>query len=128
VASAELFTLFGPRMMPSRGASCAATTIAMMRYRMLSSPLQKPGHFEAKSRLCTWLHRITVNCCLKRIRISSSRKETRSKSCFPHSIDRAITNTVPLRTTVRQSKSGTMKRATSSAGRSTGFPKTIEVF
>jgi RNA polymerase sigma-70 factor (ECF subfamily) len=88
VASAELFTLFGPRMM--------AVARRFMRsdddcddavQDAFISAFRSLAHFEAKSRLCTWLHRITVNCCLMRIRISSSRKETSIEELLP-SFDR----------------------------------------
>ncbi|MGN6368884.1 MAG: sigma-70 family RNA polymerase sigma factor [Phycisphaerae bacterium] len=39
--------------------------------------------FEASSRLSTWLHRITVNACLMKLRSSAARKETSIDELLP---------------------------------------------
>ncbi len=41
------------------------------------------GRFEGDARLSTWLHRITVNSCLMKLRIDSSRKETSIEELLP---------------------------------------------
>ena len=79
-ACAKLVTLFAPQMMA-----------VARRYMRCDDALQDSFisafkaivSFEADSRLSTWLHRITVNSCLMKIRIDSSRNETSIEGLLP---------------------------------------------
>jgi RNA polymerase sigma-70 factor, ECF subfamily len=45
--------------------------------------LRKAGQFEGGSRLSTWLHRVTVNACLMRLRSAGRRHEVHVDELYP---------------------------------------------
>jgi RNA polymerase sigma-70 factor (ECF subfamily) len=45
--------------------------------------LRKAGQFEGGSRLSTWLHRVTVNACLMRLRSAGRRHEVNVDELYP---------------------------------------------
>jgi RNA polymerase sigma-70 factor (ECF subfamily) len=49
----------------------------------LVSVLRKAGQFEGGSRLSTWLHRVTVNACLMRLRSAGRRHEVNVEDLYP---------------------------------------------
>ena len=77
VACAKLVSLFGPQMMTvaRRFMRCDDDCNDALQDAFISA-FNALARFEADSRLSTWLHRITVNSCLMKLRIDSSRKET----------------------------------------------------
>lgn len=77
VACAKLVALFGPQMMSvARRYMCCDDDCDDALQDAFICAFNAFGRFEEKSRLCTWLHRITVNSCLMKLRIDSSRRET----------------------------------------------------
>ena len=87
-ACAKLVALFGPQM--------KAVTRRFMRcdddcndalQDAFTSAFKALERFEATSRLSTWLHRITVNSCLMKLRKSSMYRETSIEEMLP-SMDR----------------------------------------
>lgn len=49
----------------------------------LLSVFRKAGQFEGGSRLSTWLHRVTVNACLMRLRAEGRRHEVNVDDLYP---------------------------------------------
>jgi RNA polymerase sigma-70 factor (ECF subfamily) len=84
VACAKLVALFGPQMMTvaRRFMRCDDDCDDAVQEAFISA-FNALARFEADSRLSTWLHRITVNCCLMKLRIDSSRKETSIEELLP---------------------------------------------
>jgi RNA polymerase sigma-70 factor, ECF subfamily len=76
-ACAKLVALFTPRMMAvaRRFLHCDDDCHDALQDAYVSAFRAISG-FEGGARLSTWLHRITVNCCLMRLRSSTSRNET----------------------------------------------------
>ena len=77
VACAKLVTLFGPQMMTiaRRFMRCEDDCNDALQDAFISA-FKALDRFEANSRLSTWLHSITVNSCLMKLRIDSSRRES----------------------------------------------------
>ena len=84
VACAKLVTLFGPHMMTvaRRFMRCDADCNDALQDAFISA-FNALARFEGDARLSTWLHRITVNSCLMKLRIDSSRKETSIEKLLP---------------------------------------------
>jgi len=84
VACARLVRLFGPQMMTvaRRFMRCDDDCNDALQDAFISA-FKALANFEADSRLSTWLHRITVNSCLMKLRIDSSRKETSIEELLP---------------------------------------------
>jgi RNA polymerase sigma-70 factor, ECF subfamily len=85
VAFAKLVAVFGPRMftIARRFMRCDDDCNDAVQDAFISVFKAIDG-FEANSRLAAWLHRITVNCCLMKLRVASFREET--------SIDEMLSN------------------------------------
>ena len=83
-ACTQLVTLFGPQMMAvaRRFMRCDDDCNDAVQDAFISA-FKAIGRFEGDSRLSTWLHRITVNSCLMKLRIDSSRKETSIEDLLP---------------------------------------------
>jgi RNA polymerase sigma-70 factor, ECF subfamily len=75
-ACAKVVALFGPRMLAvaRRFMRCEDDCNDAVQDAFIRAFKSFP-RFEAGSRLSTWLHRITVNSCLMKLRADSSRKE-----------------------------------------------------
>ena len=73
VACARLVTLFGPQMMAvaRRFMDCDDDCNDALQEAFISA-FRALDRFAAHSRLATWLHRITVNSCLMKLRNGSS--------------------------------------------------------
>ncbi len=84
VACAKLVALFGPQMktVARRFMRCDDDCNDAVQDAFISA-FNGLARFEADSRLSTWLHRITVNSCLMKLRIDSSRKETSIEELLP---------------------------------------------
>jgi len=84
VACAKLVALFGPQMMTvaRRFMRCDDDCNDAVQDAFISA-FNALGSFEGDARLSTWLHRITVNSCLMKLRIASSRKETSIEELLP---------------------------------------------
>ena len=76
-ACTKLFTLFGPRMMSiaRRFLRCEDDCNDAVQDAFISA-FKALDQFDGDARLSTWLHRITVNACLMKLRLASSRRET----------------------------------------------------
>lgn len=85
VAFAELFVVFSPQMMAlaRRFMRCDDDCNDAVQDAFISV-FRAIADFEANSRLAAWLRRITVNSCLMKLRIGSSRREI--------SIDEVLSN------------------------------------
>jgi len=83
-ACAKLVTLFAPQMMAvaRRYMRCDDDCDDALQDSFISA-FKAIVSFEADSRLSTWLHRITVNSCLMKLRIDSSRNETSIEGLLP---------------------------------------------
>ncbi len=83
-ACAKLVTHFGPQMMTvaRRFMRCDDDCNDAVQDAFISA-FNALAHFEGDARLSTWLHRITVNSCLMKLRIASSRKETSIEEMLP---------------------------------------------
>jgi RNA polymerase sigma-70 factor (ECF subfamily) len=76
-ACTKLVALFTPRMMAvARRFLCCDDDCNDALQDAYISAFRALSGFEGGARLSTWLHRITVNCCLMRLRTGSSRNET----------------------------------------------------
>jgi RNA polymerase sigma-70 factor, ECF subfamily len=76
VGFAELVVIFGPQMMAvARRFMRSDEDCNDALQDAFISAFKAIAGFEANSRLATWLHRITVNSCLMKIRAASSRRE-----------------------------------------------------
>ncbi len=76
-ACTKLVALFTPRLMAvaRRFLCCDDDCLDALQDAYISAFRALSG-FEGGARLSTWLHRITVNCCLMRLRTGSHRNET----------------------------------------------------
>jgi len=85
VACNRLVTLFGPQMMAvaRRFMRCDDDCNDALQDAFISA-FKALDRFEADSRLSTWLHRITVNSCLMKLRRDSMRRETSIEEMLPH--------------------------------------------
>jgi len=83
-ACARLVKLFGPQMMivARRFMQCDDDCNDAIQDAFISA-FNALARFEGNSRLSTWLHRITVNSCLTKLRFNSSRKETSIDELLP---------------------------------------------
>jgi len=83
-ACTQMVALFGPQMMAvaRRFMRCDDDCNDAVQDAFISA-FKAIGRFEGDSRLSTWLHRITVNSCLMKLRIDSSRKETSIEDLLP---------------------------------------------
>jgi RNA polymerase sigma-70 factor (ECF subfamily) len=88
-ACTRLVTLFGPQMMTvaRRFMRCDDDCNDAVQDAFISA-FGALARFEGDARLSTWLHRITVNSCLMKLRIASSRKETSIEELLPTFSDR----------------------------------------
>lgn len=68
---------------------------------------RKIGQFDSRAQFSTWIHRITVNCAMDRIR-KSKRRETRAPMLGEESLGSAIS---PEPQPDRQARSGEIRRA-----------------
>jgi RNA polymerase sigma-70 factor (ECF subfamily) len=77
VACTKLVTLFGPQMMTvaRRFMRCEDDCNDALQDAFISA-FKALDRFQADSRLSTWLHTITVNSCLMKLRTDSSRRES----------------------------------------------------
>ncbi len=84
VACNRLVTLFGPQMMAvaRRFMRCDDDCNDALQDAFISV-FKALDRFEANSRLSTWLHRITVNSCLMKLRSKSMRRETSIEEMLP---------------------------------------------
>jgi len=84
LACAKLVALFGPQMMTlaRRFMRCDDDCNDALQDAFINA-FNGLARFEADSRLSTWLHRVTVNSCLIKLRIDSSRKETSIGDLLP---------------------------------------------
>jgi RNA polymerase sigma-70 factor (ECF subfamily) len=84
VACNRLVTLFGPQMMAvaRRFMRCDDDCNDVLQDAFISA-FKALDRFEATSRLSTWLHRITVNSCLMKLRRGSLRRETSIEELLP---------------------------------------------
>jgi len=83
-ACANIVECYGPRMMAvaRRFMQCDADCNDTLQDAFISA-FKSLSRFEANSRLSTWLHRITVNACLMRLRSAGTRKETSIEELLP---------------------------------------------
>lgn len=83
-ACTRLVTLHGPQMMTvaRRYMRCDDDCNDAVQDAFISA-FNALGRFEGDARLSTWLHRITVNSCLMKLRIASSCKETSIEELLP---------------------------------------------
>jgi RNA polymerase sigma-70 factor (ECF subfamily) len=83
-ACTRLVTIFGPQMMTvaRRFMRCDDDCNDAVQDAFISA-FNALARFEGEARLSTWLHRITVNSCLMKLRIDSSRRETSIEALLP---------------------------------------------
>ena len=83
-AYTTIVTTFGPQMMAvaRRLLRCESDCNDALQDAFISAFKSLPK-FEASSRLATWLHRITVNACLMKLRSAGSKKETSIDELLP---------------------------------------------
>jgi RNA polymerase sigma-70 factor (ECF subfamily) len=83
-ACTKLVTLYGPPMMAvaRRFMRCEQDCHDALQDAFISA-FKAMDRFEANARLSTWLHRITVNACLMKLRNSASRHETSIDELLP---------------------------------------------
>jgi RNA polymerase sigma-70 factor (ECF subfamily) len=83
-ACARMVKEYGPQMMAVAGRfmRCEEDCNDAMQEAFIAA-FKSLGQFEANARLSTWLHRITVNACLMKLRKTASRKETSMDELLP---------------------------------------------
>jgi RNA polymerase sigma-70 factor (ECF subfamily) len=83
-ACARIVKCYGPQMMSvtRRFMRCESDCNDALQDAFISA-FKSLGRFEATSRLSTWLHRITVNACLMKLRSAGTRKETSIDELLP---------------------------------------------
>ncbi|HUO07485.1 MAG TPA: sigma-70 family RNA polymerase sigma factor [Phycisphaerae bacterium] len=83
-ACTAIVTTYGPQMMSvaRRFLRCESDCNDAVQDALISAFKSLP-RFEQSSRLSTWLHRITVNACLMKLRSSAGRKETSIEELLP---------------------------------------------
>jgi RNA polymerase sigma-70 factor (ECF subfamily) len=83
-ACTRMVTLFGPQMMTvaRRYMRCDDDCNDAVQDAFISA-FNAIDRFEGDARLFTWLHRITVNSCLMKLRTASSSRETSIEELLP---------------------------------------------
>ena len=83
-AFTTIVTAFGPQMMAvaRRLLRCDSDCQDALQDAFISAFKSLP-RFEASARLATWLHRITVNACLMKLRSTTAKKETPIDELLP---------------------------------------------
>lgn len=96
-ACTELVTRFAPRMMTiaRRFMRCEADCNDALQDAFLSA-FNALARFRFDSRLSTWLHRITVNACLGKLRKDASRRETSIENLIPIFDQRGVSARRPV--------------------------------